>query len=176
MPADRAVKVIEHTVAGHKTFAGAAFFTRTSEEYYSAFLAVLFQIFLHGNSGSYRTSAQKVMAASMSWFTVCNCFLFCCPLHLAQSGERVKFTEKTDYRLPVAIGSGKSRLDSRQVSLDLKSLFFEEFAENIDRFKFLESRLRILPYPIACLADIHPFSLDGFQCFLFCNCHSNLLE
>ena len=125
MPCDRTIHASECTISYHKSFSRSAFFSRTAIINYSALLSAFFKIALHSNCSSCRTHSQGMMPASMAKLLILYLFFLCTASFLAHPIQRIKFTQKGNFRFSGSINSPKSGRNSNQIFFYRKSLFFK---------------------------------------------------
>ena len=123
MPGKGDVNAVENAGFGHKRFSGAAFFCGASKEDHRSRLPGSFQIFLNGDRGSQASGSEQVMTAAVAVSAFDDRLFLRDPRLLAQSGEGVKFSEKSDDRLSASIASAECGWNPGQSGPDGKTCF-----------------------------------------------------
>ena len=169
MPAESDVHSIKHAIPRHESFPGPVFFRRASEEFDGAGEAGVLQVVLQGDGGGQRADPQQIVPAPVSGAVLFHRPLFVRSGRLAETGQRVKFSQKSDHRPALAIGPGKGGGDAGQLPLHLKALLLQRLAIELSGIALVEPGLRVVPQRVAHGPKQRLFFLNDLQRpLLFC--------
>ena len=125
--------------------------------------------FPRGDGGGQRADPQQIVPAPVSGAVLFHRPLFVRSGRLAETGQRVKFSQKSDHRPALAIGPGKGGGDTGQIPLHLKALLLQRLAIELSGIALVEPGLRVVPQRVAHGPKQRLFFLNALQRpLLFC--------